>query len=86
MWLFLENIIDVVAFAAVVVCVDVVVATVVVVVVEGCSSPYLLVVVQKFNMVVTPIITRAGTALTSNQKEMKELVTNTIPGTNTVVK
>ena len=46
----------------------------------------LLVVVQKFNMVVTPIITRAGTAFTSNQKLMNELVTNTIPGTNTVEK
>ncbi len=32
------------------------------------------------------IITRAGTALTSNQKLMKELVTRTIPGTKTVVK
>lgn len=47
---------------------------------------YLFVVVQKFNMVVTPIITRAGTALTSSQKLINELVTRTIPGTKTVVK
>jgi Mn2+/Fe2+ NRAMP family transporter len=46
----------------------------------------LLVVVQKFNIVVTPIITLAGTAFTSSQKLMKELVTRTIPGTNTVLK
>lgn len=47
---------------------------------------YLLVVVQKFNMVVTPIITLAGTALTSSQKLINELVTSTIPGTKTVLK
>jgi hypothetical protein len=43
-------------------------------------------VVQKLSIVVTPIMTRAGTAFTSNQKEMKELVTRTIPGTKTVLK
>lgn len=47
---------------------------------------YLFVVVQKLSIVVTPIMTRAGTAFTSSQKEMKELVTRTIPGTKTVVK
>ena len=45
-----------------------------------------MVVVQKFNIVVTPIITLAGTALTSSQKDMNEEVTRTIPGTNTVLK
>ena len=45
-----------------------------------------LVVVQKLSMVVTPIITLAGTAFTSNQKDMNELVTSTIPGTKTVLK
>lgn len=44
-----------------------------------------LVVVQKLSMVVTPIMTRAGTALMSSQKLMKELVTSTTPGTNTVL-
>ena len=44
------------------------------------------VVVQKFNIVVTPIITLAGTALTSSQKDMKDDVTSTMPGTNTVEK
>lgn len=43
------------------------------------------VVVQKFNMVVTPIMTLAGTAFMSNQKLMNELVTSTTPGTNTVL-
>ena len=50
------------------------------------SSTHLLVVVQKLSIVVTPIITRAGTALTSNQKEINELVTRTIPGTKTVLR
>jgi len=52
----------------------------------GSLDRKLLVVVQKFNIVVTPIMTLAGTAFTSNQKLMKELVTKTIPGTKTVLK
>ena len=43
-------------------------------------------VVKKFNMVVTPIMTLAGTAFHSNQKVMNELVTNIMPGMNTVLK
>lgn len=46
----------------------------------------LLVVVQKLSIVVTAIITRAGTAFTSSQKLIKELVTRTMPGRKTVVK
>ena len=50
------------------------------------EEAHLFVVVQKLSIVVTPIMTLAGTAFTSNQKEMKELVTSTIPGTKTVLK
>lgn len=49
-------------------------------------TTYLFVVVQKLSIVVTPIMTLAGTALTSNQKDMKDEVTKTIPGTKTVLK
>lgn len=52
----------------------------------GSVDRKLLVVVQKLSMVVTPIMTRAGTALMSSQKLMKELVTSTTPGPNTVLK
>ena len=45
----------------------------------GSDERKLFVVVQKFNIVVTPIITLAGTAFTSNQKLINELVTSTIP-------
>lgn len=43
-------------------------------------------VVKKLSIVVTPIITRAGTAFHSSQKVMNELVTKIIPGMKTVVK
>jgi hypothetical protein len=43
-------------------------------------------VVKKFNIVVTPIITLAGTAFHSNQNVINDDVTNIIPGINTVVK
>ena len=46
----------------------------------------LLEVVKKFNMVVTPIMTLAGTAFHSNQNVMKELVTRMMPGMKTVEK
>lgn len=45
----------------------------------GSDERKLFVVVQKFNIVVTPIITLAGTAFTSNQKLINELVTSTNP-------
>lgn len=43
-------------------------------------------VVKKFSIVVTPIITRAGTAFHSSQKVMKDEVTRMMPGMKTVVK
>ena len=46
----------------------------------------LLDVVKKLSIVVTPIMTRAGTAFHSSQKVMKELVTRIMLGINTVLK
>jgi len=42
--------------------------------------------VKKLSIVVTPSITRAGTAFHSSQNVMKEEVTRIISGMNTVVK
>lgn len=52
----------------------------------GNDDRKLLVVVQKLSMVVTPIITLAGTTPLSNQKLMNALATRIIAGTKTVLK
>ena len=46
----------------------------------------LLDVVKKLSMVVTPIMTLAGTAFHCNQNPMKELVTRMMPGMKSVEK
>lgn len=52
----------------------------------GNDDRKLFVVVQKLSIVVTPIITLAGTTPLSNQKLMNALATRMIAGTNTVLK
>lgn len=52
----------------------------------GNDDRKLLVVVQKLSMVVTPIITLAGTTPLSSQKLMNALATRIIAGTKTVLK